>query len=67
VTVLFNADDEDYEGYEFSIIGKTSKLWIVFLNWFTQEVHMPPSAVIAVLSVHKKEKQTFTGFVQQCC
>jgi len=59
--VSFNADDEDYEGYEFSITGKMSELRIVFLNRFIQEVHMPPSAVIPVLSVQ------FTGFVQQCC
>ncbi len=55
--VSFNADDEDYEGYEFSITGKMSELRIVFLNRFIQEVHMPPSAVIPVLSVHKKKKK----------
>ncbi|CAM6027517.1 unnamed protein product [Sphagnum balticum] len=36
--VLFNADDKDYEGYKFSITAKMSELWIVFLNWFIQEV-----------------------------
>jgi vacuolar protein sorting-associated protein 13A/C len=36
--VSFNADDEDYEGYEFSITGKMSELRIVFLNRFIQEV-----------------------------
>jgi vacuolar protein sorting-associated protein 13A/C len=52
--VSFNADDEDYEGYKFSITGKMSELRIVFLNRFIQEVHMPPSAVIPV---HKKWKK----------
>jgi vacuolar protein sorting-associated protein 13A/C len=32
--VSFNADDEDYESYEFSITGKMSELRIVFLNRF---------------------------------
>jgi vacuolar protein sorting-associated protein 13A/C len=60
--VSFNADDEDYEGYEFSITGKMSELRIVFLNRFIQEVHMPPSAVIPVLSVHKNRKKDFYRF-----
>ncbi len=56
--VSFNADDEDYEGYEFSITGKMSELRIVFLNRFIQEVHMPPSAVIQFCLCTKKEKRT---------
>jgi hypothetical protein len=59
--VFFNADGE-YEGDEFSITGKMSELQIVFLNRFIQEVHMPPSAVIAVFSVHKKRKTDFYRF-----
>ncbi len=61
--VSLNADDEDYEGHKFSISSKMSELWIVFLNRFIQEVHMPP-AVIPVLSVHKKRK---IDFLQVLC
>jgi vacuolar protein sorting-associated protein 13A/C len=60
--VSLNADDEDYEGHKFSISSKMSELRIVFLNRFIQEVHIPPSAVIPVLSVHKKRKIDFYRF-----
>ncbi len=59
--VSFNADDEYYEGYKFSITGKMSELRIVFLNWFIQEVHLPP-AVIPVLYVHKRRRKDFYRF-----
>jgi hypothetical protein len=42
---------------EFSISGKMSELRIVFVDRFSQEVHIPPSAVIPVLYVHKKKKK----------
>lgn len=37
--VSFNADDLDYEGYEYSVTGKLSEVRVVFLNRFIQEVN----------------------------
>ncbi|XP_008465914.2 uncharacterized protein LOC103503494 isoform X1 [Cucumis melo] len=34
----FNVDDEDYNGYEYSLLGKLSEVRIVYLNRFVQEV-----------------------------
>ncbi|XP_057487524.1 uncharacterized protein LOC130773593 isoform X2 [Actinidia eriantha] len=34
----FSADDEDYEGYDFSLFGQLSEVRIVYLNRFIQEV-----------------------------
>lgn len=34
----FNVDDEDYMGYDYSIIGQLSEVRIVYLNRFIQEV-----------------------------
>ncbi|BBN04917.1 vacuolar protein sorting-associated protein 13A/C [Marchantia polymorpha subsp. ruderalis] len=34
----FNKEDDDYEGYEYSIKGKLSELRIVYLNRFIQEI-----------------------------
>ncbi|KAL3817950.1 hypothetical protein ACJIZ3_003855 [Penstemon smallii] len=34
----FNADDEDYEGYDYSLIGQLSEVRVVYLNRFLQEV-----------------------------
>lgn len=34
----FSSDDEDYEGYEFSLSGQLSEVRIVYLNRFIQEV-----------------------------
>ncbi|PIN17888.1 hypothetical protein CDL12_09445 [Handroanthus impetiginosus] len=34
----FNADDEDYEGYDYSLLGQLSEVRIVYLNRFLQEV-----------------------------
>lgn len=34
----FSADDEDYEGYDYSLIGQLSEVRIVYLNRFIQEV-----------------------------
>ncbi|XP_051144600.1 uncharacterized protein LOC127260739 isoform X2 [Andrographis paniculata] len=34
----FNADDEDYEGFDYSLIGQLSEVRVVYLNRFLQEV-----------------------------
>ncbi|KAL6985853.1 hypothetical protein U1Q18_019226 [Sarracenia purpurea var. burkii] len=34
----FNADDEDYEGYDYSLFGQLSEVRIVYLNRYIQEV-----------------------------
>lgn len=34
----FNADDEDYKGYDYSLLGQLSEVRIVYLNRFIQEV-----------------------------
>ncbi|KAG8382461.1 hypothetical protein BUALT_Bualt05G0079700 [Buddleja alternifolia] len=34
----FNAADEDYEGYDYSLLGQLSEVRIVYLNRFLQEV-----------------------------
>ncbi|XP_027361593.1 uncharacterized protein LOC113869468 [Abrus precatorius] len=34
----FSSDDEDYEGYDFSLFGELSEVRIVYLNRFVQEV-----------------------------
>nr|XP_016473057.1 PREDICTED: uncharacterized protein LOC107795012 [Nicotiana tabacum] len=34
----FNVDDEDYMGYDYSIIGQLSEVRIVYLNRFIQEI-----------------------------
>lgn len=34
----FNVDDEDYMGYDYSLIGQLSEVRIVYLNRFIQEV-----------------------------
>lgn len=38
VFTSFSADDEDYEGYEYSLFGQLSEVRIVYLNRFVQEV-----------------------------
>lgn len=35
----FNADDEDYTGYDYSLLGQLSEVRIVYLNRFIQEVN----------------------------
>jgi vacuolar protein sorting-associated protein 13A/C len=39
VFTSFSADDEDYEGYEYSLFGQLSEVRIVYLNRFIQEVN----------------------------
>ncbi|XP_052211647.1 uncharacterized protein LOC127814276 isoform X2 [Diospyros lotus] len=34
----FNTDEEDYEGYDYSLVGQLSEVRIVYLNRFIQEV-----------------------------
>lgn len=34
----YNPDDDDYEGYDYSLFGQLSEVRIVFLNRFVQEV-----------------------------
>ena len=34
----FSSDDEDYEGYDFSLFGELSEVRIIYLNRFVQEV-----------------------------
>lgn len=34
----FSVDDEDYPGYDYSLIGELSEVRIVYLNRFVQEV-----------------------------
>ncbi|KAH9610754.1 hypothetical protein KSS87_017342 [Heliosperma pusillum] len=34
----YNPDDEDYEGFEYSLVGQFSEVKVVFLNRFIQEV-----------------------------
>ncbi|XP_068305501.1 uncharacterized protein [Pyrus communis] len=38
VFTSFSVDDEDYEGYEYSLFGQLSEVRIVYLNRFIQEV-----------------------------
>ncbi|TQD75366.1 hypothetical protein C1H46_039097 [Malus baccata] len=38
VFTSFSVDDEDYEGYEYSLYGQLSEVRIVYLNRFIQEV-----------------------------
>ncbi|EEF45057.1 vacuolar protein sorting-associated protein, putative [Ricinus communis] len=38
VFTSFSVDDEDYEGYEYSLFGQLSEVRIVYLNRFVQEV-----------------------------
>ncbi|KAM5573225.1 hypothetical protein ABKV19_012985 [Rosa sericea] len=38
VFTSFSADDEDFEGYEYSLYGQLSEVRIVYLNRFIQEV-----------------------------
>lgn len=47
----FSNDDEDYEGYDFSLFGELSEVRIVYLNRFVQEVFS--QLVQAVYFVHK--------------
>lgn len=43
----FSVDDEDYEGYDYSLFGQLSEVRIVYLNRFIQEVsHLANSSVI---------------------
>lgn len=43
----FSVDDEDYEGYDYSLFGQLSEVRIVYLNRFIQEVsHLTNSSVI---------------------
>jgi vacuolar protein sorting-associated protein 13A/C len=34
----YSVGDEDYRGYDYSLIGKLSEVRIVYLNRFVQEV-----------------------------
>lgn len=34
----FSADDEDYEGYDYALVGELSEVRVVYLNRFIQEV-----------------------------
>lgn len=36
----FSADDEDYEGYDYSLFGQLSEVRLVYLNRFVQEVSL---------------------------
>ncbi|XP_057872719.2 uncharacterized protein LOC131078906 isoform X2 [Cryptomeria japonica] len=36
--VSFNPEDEDYQGYEYSLVGKLSEVRVVYLNRFIQEL-----------------------------
>lgn len=36
----FNVEDEDYEGYEYSLFGQLSEVRVVYLNRFVQEVNL---------------------------
>lgn len=36
----FNAADEDYSGYEYSLNGQLSEVRIVYLNRFVEEVYV---------------------------
>lgn len=38
VFTSFSQDDEDYEGYDYSLFGELSEVRIVYLNRFVQEV-----------------------------
>lgn len=38
VFTSFNVEDEDYEGYEYSLFGQLSEVRVVYLNRFVQEV-----------------------------
>ncbi|KAE8702415.1 hypothetical protein F3Y22_tig00110482pilonHSYRG00005 [Hibiscus syriacus] len=38
VFTSFNSDDEDYQGYEYSLFGQLSEVRVVYLNRFVQEV-----------------------------
>lgn len=38
----FSADDEDYEGYDYSLFGQLSEVRLVYLNRFVQEVSLLP-------------------------
>ncbi|KAK4844286.1 hypothetical protein QYF36_018501 [Acer negundo] len=38
VFTSFNVDDEDYQGYEYSLFGQLSEVRVVYLNRFVQEV-----------------------------
>lgn len=45
----FNADDEDYEGYEYSLHGQLSEVRVVYLNRFIQEVWLSFSFCFIIL------------------
>lgn len=38
VFTSYTVDDEDYEGYEYSLSGQFSEVRVVYLNRFVQEV-----------------------------
>jgi hypothetical protein len=38
VFTSYTVDDEDYEGYEYSLFGQFSEVRVVYLNRFVQEV-----------------------------
>lgn len=42
----FNSDDEDYKGYDYSLLGQLSEVRIVYLNRFIQEVNISGDYVI---------------------
>lgn len=43
----FSPDDEDYCGYEYSLLGKLSEVRIVYLNRFVQEVSCSKDSIIS--------------------
>ena len=38
VFTSYSVDDEDYDGYEYSLSGQLSEVRVVYLNRFFQEV-----------------------------
>ncbi|CAI9095544.1 OLC1v1031527C1 [Oldenlandia corymbosa var. corymbosa] len=59
----FNPDDEDYDGYDYSLTGQLSEVRIIYLNRFIQEVisyfmGLVPSNEIDVIKVKEQGADT---------
>lgn len=65
----FNPGDEDYEGYDYSLIGELSEVRVVYLNRFLQEVvsyfmGLVPNNSVDIIRVKDQQTNTETSFLR---
>nr|XP_027080056.1 uncharacterized protein LOC113703042 isoform X2 [Coffea arabica] len=65
----FSPDDEDYEGYDYSLVGQLSEVRIVYLNRFLQEVisyfmGLVPSNSVDIVRVKDQKTNTEKSFTR---